>query len=324
MRVLVTGANGFVGSHLVLQLATEGYEVFAAVRTGGTASALSTETVIGPIDETTAWDAAIVGVEAVVHLAARVHVMKDSALDSLAEFRKVNVDGTRRLLEACIRGGVRRFIFISSVKVNGELTTGAAFTAASPAKPVDPYAKSKAEAEGMLLDAAARAEIEVIIVRTPLVYGPGVGGNFRSLLALARTAAPLPLGSISNRRTMASIWNLNDAIIASLGSMPESGSIVLASDPDAQSTGAIVADLRRSLGKRPLIFAFPVGMLKFLGRITGRSAAVQRLTESLEVIPGSTSSQWNWAPPYSVKECLVWTMAGSGPNLQIPAAGANP
>lgn len=316
MRVLVTGASGFVGSHLVPVLVEQGHEVVTAVRRQGSAPHNSTEKVVGDIHGGTLWDSALDGVDAVVHLAARVHVMNDNAADPLTEFRRVNTAGTSRLLDAALDRGVSRFVFLSTIKVNGEKTTGRPFDAYSLRRPVDPYAQSKAEAEELLLQAADRGGIDVVIVRTPLVYGPGVGGNFRSMLKLAKTYLPIPVGSIRNRRTMTSVWNLADAIATSLEAPPERSSILVAADATSMPTGEIIAALRKALHRRAGVIPFPEGLLRVLGRVSARSSFVERLTDSLEVVPGTTSAQWRWTPPYPTVQSLEWTMLGSVPDAR--------
>ncbi len=324
MRVLVTGASGFVGSHLVPALVDRGHDVVAAVRRAGSAPPRAAESVVGTIDGETEWGAALDGIDAVVHLAARVHVMRDDASDPLTEFRRVNTAGTSRLLDAALERGVKRFVFLSTIKVNGEKTTDHPFDAHSPRRPVDPYARSKAQAEELLLQAADRGGIDVVIVRTPLVYGPGVGGNFRSMLTIAKTPVPIPVGSIRNRRTMTSVWNLADAIASALVAPPERASILVAADATSTSTGEVVAALRKALHRRAGVIPFPVRLLRLFGRFTARASFVDRLTDSLEVVPGTTSSQWQWAPPYSTAQGLEWTVSGSAPGAQRPRAEASP
>lgn len=315
MRVLVTGASGFVGSHLVPALVDRGHEVVAAVRREGSSPDGATELVTGTIDGETDWGTTLDGIDVVVHLAARVHVMRDVATDPLAEFRRINSAGTSRLMEAAIEGGVRRFVFLSTIKVNGESTLGYPFDAHSPRKPADPYAQSKAEAEAVLQQAADRGDIDVVIVRTPLVYGPGVAGNFRSMLKIARTPIPLPLGSIRNRRTMTSVWNLADAIASVLTGPPDSASVLVAADAESKSTGELVAGLRHALRHGPGVFRFPVRLLRLIGRMTARVSFIDRLTDSLEVVPSTTSRQWGWTPPYTTAQCLEWTVTGSAPSV---------
>lgn len=322
MRVLVTGASGFVGAHLVPVLVRSGHEVVAAVRRPGSAPADAAEEVVGEIHGQTEWGAILDGVDAVVHLAARVHVMNDSAVDPLAEFRRVNTDGTARLLEAAIDRGVSRFVFLSTIKVNGEKTTELPFDAYSPRRPTDPYGQSKAEAEDVIVQAAERGNIDAIIVRTPLVYGPGVGGNFRSMLEVAKLPLPLPLGSLRNRRTMTSVWNLADAIAAALVAPCTGANTLVAADLTSLSTGDLMVRLRHAAGRPALVFPFPAQVLSMLGRATSRSSVVDRLTESLEVVPGATAAQWDWAPPFSTRQCLEWTVSGSSPDPRALPGGS--
>lgn len=322
MRVLVTGATGFVGSHLVPVLLDRGHEVVAAVRRPGSAPRSCVERVVGDIHGDTHWAETLDGIDAVVHLAARVHVMNDAADDPLAEFRRVNTAGTSRLLESAVAEGVSRFIFLSTIKVNGEKTTDHPFDAHSPRRPVDPYARSKAEAEELVVQAADSGAIDAVIVRTPLVYGPGVGGNFRSMMTMAKTRLPIPVGSIRNRRTMTSVWNLADAIVSALEAPQERSTILVAADAMSTSTAEVVSALRAALGRRAGIMPIPVSILRLLGRLTARSSFVDRLTESLEVIPGTTSKPWQWSPPYSTSECLERTMLGSRADVQRAHPGA--
>lgn len=324
MRVLVTGASGFVGSHLVPALVDRGHDVVATVRREGSAPPGAAESVVGAIDGETEWGAALDGIDAVVHLAARVHVMRDDASDPLTEFRRVNTAGTSRLLDAALERGVKRFVFLSTIKVNGEKTTDHPFDAHSPRRPVDPYAQSKAEAEALLLQAADRGGIDVVIVRTPLVYGPGVGGNFHSMLTIAKTAAPIPVGSIRNRRTMTSVWNLADAIASALVAPPERAAILVAADATSTSTAEVVAALRKALHRPAGVIPFPVRLLRLLGRVAARTSFVDRLTDSLEVVPGTTSTKWHWAPPYSTTQSLEWTVSGSVPGARRPRPEASP
>ncbi|MDO8337995.1 MAG: NAD-dependent epimerase/dehydratase family protein [Microcella sp.] len=310
MRVLVTGATGFVGGWLVPDLQAAGHEVVAVVRTPGSAPAGAIEAVVESIDGTTRWEGLLDGVDAVVHLAARVHVMDDTATDPLAEFRRVNRDGTVHLARACVRHGVRRFVFLSSIKVNGESTASVPFAADSPLSPADPYGQSKAEAEEALTELASATDLEAVIVRTPLVYGPGVRGNFRTMMSIARRPIPLPFGSLRNRRSMTAVWNLTDALRFSIDTPAPSVTVLLASDATALSTGQLVAGLRSAFGVPGLIFPFPVSGLSRLARMTRRTEAVRRLTESLETRPGCTNDSWEWTPPYSTEQGLRWTVSG--------------
>jgi nucleoside-diphosphate-sugar epimerase len=216
MKVLVTGANGFVGSRLCLALAEKGFAVKAAVRYGaaGLPASVTETALIDDVGSATDWSAALKGADAVIHLAARVHVMRESAGDPLAEFRKVNTGGTRNLARQAAAAGIKRLVFLSTIKVNGERTDREPFNEDSPAAPQDAYAVSKAEAEEALRALSTPAGLRPTIIRTPLIYGPGAKGNLLSLMRAVRLGLPLPLKNIKNKRSLISLNNLADALIA--------------------------------------------------------------------------------------------------------------
>jgi nucleoside-diphosphate-sugar epimerase len=302
MKVLVTGANGFVGTHLCRHLRRDGHDVVAAVRGPQSAPDQTQEfafgDLLGPVD----WKSALEGVDAVVHLAARVHVMKDTSSDPDAEFRKINVDGTMRLAKAAAAAGVQRFVYMSSIKVNGERTLATPFRASSASNPSDPYGVSKWEAELALAELAASSGMAVVSVRTPLVYGPGVRGNMARLIRMASAGYPVPLGSIRNKRTMISVWNLAD-LLASCSTKDELGSgLVLAGDSHSPSTPELYRELAAAVGTRPRILNIPVWLMSALGRLTGKSDEVSRLCDSLEVSTSSNIAGFDWEAPLSFED----------------------
>jgi nucleoside-diphosphate-sugar epimerase len=315
MKILVTGANGFVGRHLCGHLLERGHEVTAAVRTPGTAPAGTFERVIGAIGVDPIDPSLVAGHETIVHLAARVHVMNDTSANPLAEFRGVNVEGTMALARAAAGEGVERFVFLSSIKVNGEATRGVPFRASDNPNPQDPYGVSKYEAELSLRALQAQNDLDVVIVRTPLVYGPQVGGNFIKTMGLARRGIPLPLASVHNSRTMSSVWNLVDLLEKCAFDPRAAGALVMAGDSFSPSTADLFRQLSAAMGKSSRLFPFPPALLKLAGLLSGKSAIVDRLVGSLEVHSGSSSTAWTWEPPYlfedSIRRTAEWYMDGA-------------
>jgi len=310
-RVLVTGAGGFIGRALCPALKAAGHDVAAALRSpeGVTLPEGVTAHPVGDIGPATDWTAALDGVDAVVHLAARVHVMEESAADPEAEYRRVNVLGTRRLAEACAAAGVRRLVFLSTVKVNGEATKGPPFRETDPPAPKDPYGRSKLQAEEALAQVAAASRLETVVVRPPLVYGPGVKGNFLSLLALCRRAPPLPLAAVENRRSLIFVGNLCDALVRCLSEATAAGETFLVRDGDDLSTPELVRRLAAALGRPSRLFPVPAALLRAAGVLTGKSAVVARLLDSLVVDDGKIRRALSWAPPYTVAVGLDATAA---------------
>jgi len=240
MNILVTGANGFLGRQCVSQLGQDAnINIRAAVRNKDLVDS-SNVVEVGSIDAETQWGQALLGIDAVVHTAARVHVMNESVLDPIVEFRKVNVDGTIVLLREAIKAGVKRFIFISSIKVNGEFTSGMPFCHTDKPKPADAYAKSKYEAEQAIIEIVKGTDIELIIIRPPLIYGQGMAGNLKNLTNLIDKGIPLPLGSIKNKRDLVSIYNLVDLIRHCLIRDVERQQVFLASDNSSVSTSDLI------------------------------------------------------------------------------------
>lgn len=303
--ILVTGATGFVGSALIRQLVEKGFTVRAVVR--GTRRA---ELPVGDVFTTDMaadadWAAGLQGVRAVVHAAARVHVMKDEARDPLAEFRRVNVAGTLRLARQAAAAGVRRFVFLSSVKVNGESTPqGHPFMPDDVPAPADPYGVSKLEAEQGLRDIARDTGMEVVIIRPPLVYGPGVRANFRALADAVRRGLPLPLGRIDNRRSMVALDNLLDFIELCLEHPKAANQVFMVSDGEDLSTAELIRRMARALGRRARLMSVPIGLLEMTGRLSGRKAVVQRLCSSLQVDISKSRDLLGWSPAVSVDEGL--------------------
>lgn len=318
MRVLVTGAGGFIGRALLPLLLDGGMAVRAALRRGpGPNFDARVEVVpVGDIGPATEWSAALAGVDAVVHLAARVHVMDDAAADPLAAYRETNTRGTLRLAEAAAAAGVRRFVFLSTVKVNGESTAPERpFRETDAPAPTDPYAVSKAEAERGLL-AMAGGGFEPVVLRPPLVYGPGVGANFLRLLRLADRALPLPLASVANRRSMIYVGNLASAIVAALGAPGLGGRVFLVADGEDVSTPELWRRLAAALGRPSRLWPCPVPLLRLLAALTGRGAEMERLTGSLAVDANALRAAAGWIPPVRLAEGLArtadWYRQGGG------------
>lgn len=310
LTVLVTGANGFVGRVLCRTLQERGHTVRAAVRQAAVAPGIAGEPiVVGSIDAKTEWSLAVRGVDAVVHVAARVHVMRETESDPLQAFRNTNVHGTAALANAAAAAGVERFVYVSSIKVNGEATFDKPFTADDPPSALDAYGVSKQEAERGLRDIARLTGLQVTVVRPPLVYGPGVGGNFLRLLKLIRRGIPLPFGSIENRRSMIYNGNLADALVACATHANAAGKTYLVRDAEDLSTGGLVRRLAREMGTPARLWEVPPGILRGAGALIGRTAEVDRLIDSLVVEVSAIEHDLHWSPRYTVAEGLAKTAA---------------
>jgi len=317
MRVLVTGADGFVGRALVQRLAAQqACSPVAAVRrcpsseTDSIGIALITGAVdcveIGNLAEAEFDPALFEGLDAVVHCAARVHVMDERGTDPLAAFRAVNVTGTLSLARAAARAGVRRFVFLSSVKVHGESTLcGHPFSADSPLRPMDPYGVSKMEAERALIGLAAETGLEVVIIRPPLIYGPGVKANFRRIMMSLDKRVPLPLGAVRNQRSLVALDNLTDLLVICLSHPNAAGQAFLVSDGEDMSTSELLCRLGVVLGKPARLIPVPVAMLRGVGALLGMGPAVGRLCGSLQVDIAKTKMLLGWSPPVSVDKALA-------------------
>jgi nucleoside-diphosphate-sugar epimerase len=383
-RVLVTGPDGFVGSKVCEQLLADELSVRGALRSGAS-KCVSSEVregggaedggaedepqtansipqtefiVVGDINAQTDWFQALEGIDAIVHLAARVHIMDDTAEDPLEAFRAVNVEGTRRLAQEAARAGVRRLVFISSIKVNGEQTqspsrdqrsevggqtgeSGACegaeavappgspgsrtpttmdgnanckpqtsnlkpfFSERDKPSPEDPYGQSKHEAEVALREIEASTGMEVVILRPPLLYGPGVKANFLKLIQLVDKGIPLPLGAVNNKRSLLSLTNFADVISKCVTDERAAGQTFLVSDGDDISTGELVRRIATALGKSPRLLPVPEGLMKLAGKLTGKSAQVQRLCSSLQIGSSKVRKTLDWTPPVSMEQELA-------------------
>jgi nucleoside-diphosphate-sugar epimerase len=320
--VLVTGARGFVGRPVVEALLASGSRVTGAVRTRpqtdrsveGKGLRLRTEetggeggyseVAAGELGPETDWREALAGVDVVVHLAARVHQMQDRAADPLAEFRRVNVEGTRHLAEQAAAAGVRRFIFVSSIKVNGEGTApGEAYRETDVPAPADPYGISKLEAEEALRQVGAQTGLEVVILRPPLMVGQGVKGNLAALAGAIRRGRPLPFGAITeNRRSLLDVRNLADAIVCCASHPQAAGEVFLVSDGVPVSTAELARRAGKAVGRAPFLLPVPVALLRIAGRLAGKGAAVGRLTGSLLIDDSKIRRLLGWQPRFGPEE----------------------
>lgn len=301
-----------MGSALIQRLAGQGVEVTAPVRRvdPGLPDSIQ-QPVINGIDPDTDWSAALTGIGCVVHAAARVHVMSETAADPLAEFRTVNVAGTLNLARQAAAAGVRRFVFISSIKVNGEQTdTRPPFAPGDTPAPEDPYGMSKHEAEVGLRELAAETGMELVIIRPPLVYGPGVKGNFRSLLKLAGLPVPLPFGGICNRRSLVFLGNLVDFIVHAAQHPTAANQTFLVSDGQDLSTTELLSLMRKALGRPGWLLPIPGQWLWGAARVVGKGGVGQRLCGSLELDTSLNESLLGWKPPYTVEQGLAETVSG--------------
>lgn len=321
MRFAVTGANGFVGQAMTNELARRGYDVRAAARKEiGDLSAGVRWCAAPGLERDSDWSTVVEGMDVVIHCAARVHVMQESSIDPLAAFRRANRDGTMALARAAATAGVKRLVFISSVKVNGESTAGGrGFTEADEPAPLDPYGISKAEAEAALRELSASSGLEVTIIRPVLVYGPGVKANFAALLRAVERGIPLPLGAISNQRSLIYLGNLVDLAICAASHANGAGQTFLASDGEDISTTQLLRRIGTALDSPAQLIPLPASLLRLAACVTGRGALADRLTGSLTVDIAKARDILGWTPPYSVGEGLAATTAAMHCSVQHPS-----
>jgi UDP-glucose 4-epimerase len=306
-RVLVTGATGFVGRALCTDLARAGYAVRALVRAERQVPAGASESVVvGDIAATTRWDSMLDGVDLIVHLAAKAHIPMRRARDESAAIR-INADGTAELAKAAACAGVRRFVYLSTVKVNGEETRERPFTAQDEPRPAEPYARSKWRGEMLAIEASRAGNMELSIVRAPLIYGPGVGANFFQLMRWVDRQWPLPFGSVKNTRSLVGIWNLTDLLTRLLEHPAAPGRVFMVSDGQDLSTPNLIRYMARALGRDPRLVSVPDWLLRSIALLSGHSSQFSRLCRSLAVDIDSTRTLLGWAPPIAIDEGFART-----------------
>lgn len=304
----VTGANGFVGRALCAEAVKRGMVVRGITRSPCILPPGVENVVVGNVDGDTQWAQALAACDVVVHLAARVHIMHDKSRDPLAEFRRVNTQGTIRLAQCAVEAGVRRLVNVSSIGVNGPSTRdNLEFTDQDVPDPHNPYSLSKWEAEQALQRIALQGQIEVVTVRPPLIYGPGVGGNFLRLLGAVYRGIPLPLGMTRNFRDLLYVGNLADFLIVCASHPAAPGNTYLVSDGTPVSTHTLLRGLARALGVTARLFPVPPFLLQTLGNLTGYTAEFERLLSSLRVDSGKVCRELGWYPPFTLRDGLQAT-----------------
>ena len=310
LKVLVTGANGFIGHALCARLLSEGFYVRGAVRSRSSACAPQgiDISIINSIGRDTDWTNALRGIDVVIHLAARVHIMRETSGDPLTVFRNVNAEGTSLLARMAADAGVKRIVFLSTVKVNGEGTEKHRFTELDTPSPHDDYSTSKWEAEQALHNISDSTGLEIVILRPPLVYGQGVKANFLRLLDMVNRNIPLPLSMVNNKRSMIYIGNVVDAIIKCIEHPDAANQTFLVSDGQDVSTPELIRMIAGAMGKKARLFPFPVSLLKIIGKVLGKTAEVERLTGSLQIDTANIRDILGWKPPFTMEEGIYETV----------------
>lgn len=305
MQVLVTGASGFVGSAIARRLAADPAMVPVSVVRRPSAVPVTAERLVADLGHDTDWHGPLTGIEAVVHCAARAHRLHDAAIDPLVAFREVNAVGTLRLAQQAAKQGVRRLVFVSSIKVNGEATApGRAFSETDVPSPQDPYGVSKLEAEQGLGEIAGASGMEVVIIRPPLVYGPGAKGNLHRLMGWIARGVPLPLALVRNRRSLIGLDNLSSAIALALTHPDAVGKTYLVSDQEDFSTPELIQTLAGGMGRKPRLWPAPIALLRAGGAVTGLGNEIERLVDSLVVDSGLISRELGWRPQRAPRDGL--------------------
>ncbi len=306
MTVLLTGASGFVGNAVLNTAQRRGLNIRPVYRSLDSVMGQPAAVLVPALDNTADWSQALSGVDVVIHTAARAHVMREEALEPLAEYRRVNVEGTLNLARQAAAAGVRRFVFISSIKVNGEATEpGRPFTADNTQAPEDAYAQSKAEAETQLKQLAQQTGMELAIIRPPLIYGPGVKGNLASLISWVRRGLPLPLGAVThNRRSLVGLDNLADLILVCTAHPKAAHQTFLVSDGEDLSTTDLLGKISKALGQPARLISVPIGAISFMAGLIGKKVVSQRLLGSLQVDINKTCELLDWKPSVAMDEGL--------------------
>lgn len=299
MKVLITGANGFVGSALVEDLRARGHEIVGATR-APTENTVS----VGELTGATDWGAALAGCDTVVHAAARVHQMKEQAENAEALYRETNVKGTLNLARQAVAAGVKRFVFLSSIKAMGE---AGHFTEAAPCRPEDAYGRSKREAEEVLQKLSLETGLEVVILRLPLVYGPGVKGNFLNLMRLVEKGLPLPFGAVRNVRSLLYLGNLLDVIALCLNHQAARGRVFLPSDGAEVSTPQLIRAIATAMGRKAKLLPVPPSLMLTAAGMLGKGPAAARLFGDLSVDSSLLFRELTWRPPFRMDEGLKAT-----------------
>ena len=310
MRILVTGATGFVGRQVVADLLSSGEKVRAVIRRPGSMERTADiETVVVPtIGRKTEWSAALEGIDAVVHLAAQVHDTRRAGSGASALHEEVNVCGTERLALEAARAGVRRFVFVSSIKAMGDGPTQRPYVATDPPAPQDAYGRSKLEGERRLCAIAATSPLESVIVRPPLVYGPGVKANFLALLRWVDRGWPLPLGAVRSRRSMINVWNLSNLLLKCIHHPGAAGQVFLASDGEDLAIPDLLHAIARSMNRNLRLVHVAPSVLEMGATALGLGPQIRRLVRSLQVDPASTFSRLDWVPPVGCQVGLKRTV----------------
>lgn len=308
MKILITGTTGFVGNKLCQALSMRGDAVFAVARRQ---VAIDTNiTVINKVlSKDTDWQDWLKDIDVVIHLAGRAHVMKDVSENPYQAYADINIHATKHLAEQAALSGVKRFIYLSSIKVNGERTKDIAFTETDSPQPEDDYGKTKYEAEKALNNIGKDTEMEVVIIRPPLVYGEGVKANFKSLIKLAQLNIPLPFGAIRNKRSLVYIENIIDFILLCTHHPSAANQTFLISDDDDVSITRLIQEIKEASGKRSLLIPVPQSWLRFVLQLIGKSSLSDRLLGNLQVDITKAKTLLDWKPPYSVKEGIEKTVS---------------